>query len=140
MILQHSGATAEAMLAVGGEEAKVVLVYQARQMFKEKAKGGALKDDKDYTPNVCNFTYNSQSHHRFSWNQLSKSPTDIAQVSMGAADGVGFASSAPATSSTIDAFVLRTRNWATKKMVDLRGQKRKPSSCALHSQSANPCT
>jgi hypothetical protein len=114
-----SGATAEAMLAVGGEETKVVLVYQARQMFKEKAKGGAPKNDKDYTPNDCYFSNNSGSHHRFSWDKLSKSPIDIAQVSMGAAVAARFAASAPATSSTINAFVLRTRKWATKKMVDL---------------------
>jgi hypothetical protein len=109
----------EATLAVGGEEAKVVLIYRARQMFKEKAKGGAPKDDQDYTPNDCNFSNNSGKHHRFSWNKLSKSPIDIAQVSMGAAVGAGFAASAPATSSTIDAFFLRTRKRATKKMVDL---------------------
>ncbi len=114
-----SGATAEATLAVGGEEAKVVSVYQARQMLKEKAKGGAPRDDKYYTPNDCNFTYNSQSHHWFSRNQLSKRLIDIAHVSMGAAAGLGFASSPPATSSTINAFVLRTRKWATKKIVDL---------------------
>jgi hypothetical protein len=38
---------------------------------------------------------------------------------MGAAVDAGFASSAPDTFSTINVFVLRTRKWATKRMVDL---------------------
>jgi hypothetical protein len=75
--------------------------------------------------------------------QLSGRPIDIAQVSRGAAVSARFAASAAATASTINAFVLRTRKWATKKMVDLTTtprKKRKPSLCALRSQSANPHT
>jgi hypothetical protein len=88
-------------------------------MFKERAKGGAPKDNKDYTRNDHNFSKNSGSHHWFSWNKLSERPIDIAQVSRGAAAGAGFAASAPATASTISAFVLRTRKRATEKMEDL---------------------
>jgi hypothetical protein len=68
-------------------------------MFKERVKGGAPKDGKDHTPNDYNFSKNSGSHHRFSWNKLSESPIDIAQVSRGAAVGAGLAASAPVTSS-----------------------------------------
>ncbi len=116
-----------------------MLIYQARQMFKEKAKGSVPKDDKDYTPNDCNFSNNSGSHHWFSWNKFSKSPIDIAQVSMGAAVCAGFAASAPATSSTINTFVLRTRKRATKKMVDLTTTPRTKKKAKLVHSALSEC-
>jgi len=50
---------------------------------------------------------------------MAKTPIDIAQVSMGAAAATRSAAAAPDAASTIDAFVLRTKKRATKKMVDL---------------------
>jgi hypothetical protein len=135
-----SGATVEAMLAAGGEEAKVVSISQACQMLKERAKGGAPKDNEDYTPNDCNFSKNSGIHHWFSWNKLSERQIDVAQVSMGAAVGAGFTAAAQASASTIDAFDLRTRKRATKKMLDLTTTlrtKKRAGLCALCSHSAN---
>ena len=95
-------------------------IAQAHRMFKESAKGKP-KDEENYTPNNMNFSKKSGNHHRFSRNDLSDSQTDVSQVSRGAYAAAGLsAATLPVFAGIINAFVLRTRKWATKKMVDLQ--------------------
>ncbi len=120
---QGGGATAKAVAAAWGpreeNRAAVVLITQARRMFKESARGKP-KDKENYTPNSMNFSKISGNHHHFSWNDLSECQIDFSQVNRGSYAAAGLSAATPDSVGTIDAFILRTRKRATKKMVDLQ--------------------
>jgi hypothetical protein len=117
------GATAKVAAAAWGpgkeNRAAVMSIAQARWMFKESAKGKP-KDEENYAPNNLNFSKNSGNHHCFSWNDLSESHIDVAQVSRGSYAAAELSAATPDSAGTIDAFVLRTRELATKMMEDLQ--------------------
>ena len=70
------------------------------------------------TPSDTAFSKSAGSHHRFSRNKLSESPIDVNQVSRDAFAAAGYATAGTAVSSN-ESMIVRTRKWATEKMVDL---------------------
>jgi hypothetical protein len=109
--------SADGVAVVGGVATKVYLIQQARRILKERAKGGERKAG-DMTPNDMAFSKSAGSHHCFSNNKLSESPIDVNQVSRDAFAAVGYSTAGTAASSN-KAMILRTRKWASEKMVDL---------------------
>jgi len=103
--------------AAAGGVAKVHSIQQARRILKERAKGGKRKAG-DMTPSDTTFSKSAGSHHRFSCNKLSENLIDVNQVSRDAFTAAGYATAGTAASSN-EAMILRTRKWATEKMVDL---------------------